>query len=77
MLVLSGKGLVFFTATCIMLCFGFMMKTVSVTSDCFVVAKQCLHRVKVFSDFHAALLMQSFGWHKKLGGHAARISYLN
>lgn len=49
------------------LCFGFVTKTVSIMHETSVMAEQHLHNIKAFSVSHTALPMSSLRMWKKLG----------
>jgi len=53
------------------LCFGLMTKTVLITQGFLAVPEQCLHSIKAFLVFHAALPASTVGVHKNLGGNKA------
>lgn len=55
-----------------MISFGFLMKTIVITQQCFVVAKQCFQRVKDSSVSHTAHPGSRLVLHKKLGGDRDR-----
>lgn len=55
-LVLAGRELIFLFASHMVLCFGFVTKTVLITHNVLATAEQCLHRVKAFSASHIGSL---------------------
>ena len=60
-----------------MISFGFLMKTIVITQQCFVVAKQCLQRVKDSSVSHTAHPGSRLVLHKKLGGGTTKTAGTN
>lgn len=68
---LSGLEFVFFIASHMVLCFGFVTKTVDNTGIFLVSAEQCLHSVKA-SSLPPALKVSKLGIGKLLGGDIAR-----
>jgi len=68
MLVLTGAELIFFIVAGIVMCFGYVMKTVLITHQCLAIAEQCLHSIKAFLVSHTAPPVSRLGVQKKLGG---------
>ena len=72
---MAGIELFFFLVAGVLPCFGFRMRTVLITHQCFLaVAEQCLYRAKDFSVSCAALPARRLGVHKELGGDRTRTS---
>ena len=69
-MVLAGIELIFFIVDCMVLCFGFVMKTLLTMQGCFLLSSA--HAVVVFSVFHTASPARRLGVHKKLVGNKAR-----
>jgi len=65
-LVLAGIEIIFFIVSSMGSCFGFVLKTVSMTQGCF-----CHYQVKAFSAPHTTPPASGLGVHKKLGGDTA------
>ena len=62
-LVLAGTELIFFIAACMVLCFGLVTKTVSITTQgCVSCWEQCLHSIKDFPASPVALPVRGLGW---------------
>ena len=70
-LAFAGTELFYFIVACVVLCFGFDMKTVLITHQCFNIAEECLHRVKAFPTSHTAPPASRLEVGKKLGGDMA------
>lgn len=68
--VFSWHGVNFLS--CMMLCFGFLLKIKVAVHQYLDVVKQCLHRGKSISPPHAALPAWGWGVHKELGRDKTR-----
>lgn len=70
-LVWAETQLIFFIAVYVVLCFGFVTKTVSIIHETSATAEQHLHNIKAFSVSHITLPRSSLGMCKELGEDTA------
>ena len=69
--VLVLAGIIFFIVAGMGLCFGFVLETALLIQGCFVIAEQCLHRVKAFSASHPTPPANRLGAVQEVGrGHS-------